>query len=87
MMEYAIANGYSTFDFGRSTKDEGTYRFKEQWGALPEPLLWYYRYRLKKPAFQTGDGKNKKRFIAVWQKLPLGVTRVLGPILRRQIPL
>jgi FemAB-related protein (PEP-CTERM system-associated) len=87
MMEYAIANGYSTFDFGRSTKDEGTYRFKEQWGALPEPLLWYYRYRLKKPIFQTGDGKNKKRFIAAWQKLPLGITRVLGPILRRQIPL
>ena len=87
MMEYAMANGYTTFDFGRSTKDEGTYRFKEQWGAMPEPLYWYYHYRREKPLLQSGSGKNKKRFIAVWQKLPLGVTRVIGPILRKQIPL
>jgi serine/alanine adding enzyme len=87
MLEYAIANGYSFFDFGRSTKEEGTYRFKEQWGAVSEPLTWYYHYARKTPLVQSSNGKNKKRFIAVWQKLPLGVTRVLGPIIRKQIPL
>jgi FemAB-related protein (PEP-CTERM system-associated) len=87
MMEYAIASGYRSFDFGRSTKEEGTYRFKEQWGAKPEPLHWYYHYRRKKPDNPGGDGKNKKRFIAIWRKLPLALTRALGPIIRRQIPL
>jgi serine/alanine adding enzyme len=87
MMEYAIANGYSFFDFGRSTKDEGTYRFKEQWGALPEPLHWYYHYRIKKPTHKADSGKNKKRFIAVWQKMPLKITQIIGPIIRRQISL
>jgi hypothetical protein len=87
MLEFAIANKYSFFDFGRSTRDEGTYRFKEQWGAVPEPLTWYFQYRDKKPAGQNNDKKNKERFIAVWRKLPLVVTQVLGPVIRRHIPL
>jgi serine/alanine adding enzyme len=87
MLEFAIANEYKFFDFGRSTKDEGTYRFKEQWGALSEPLHWYYHYRIKKPVNMVGSGKNKKKFIAIWQKIPLVVTRFLGPVLRKQIPL
>ena len=37
-LEFACAQGYRTFDFGRSTVGEGTYRFKEQWGAKPHPL-------------------------------------------------
>ena len=28
--------GYRTFDFGRSTPDEGTFHFKKQWGAQPQ---------------------------------------------------
>ena len=27
------ASGFNRFDFGRSTPDEGTYRFKQQWGT------------------------------------------------------
>jgi len=27
-----------SFDFGRSTAGSGTYRFKEQWGAVPRQL-------------------------------------------------
>src|SRR6185295_4690174 len=29
-------------DFGRSTPHEGTYKFKEQWGAEPVALHWEY---------------------------------------------
>lgn len=39
-LEYAADNGYAFFDFGRSTPGGGTYKFKEQWGAKPEPLQW-----------------------------------------------
>ena len=87
MLEFAIANKYSFFDFGRSTKDEGTYRFKEQWGAKPEPLTWYFRYRAGNRAGRESEGKNKARFIALWRKLPLVVTHVLGPVIRKRIPL
>jgi serine/alanine adding enzyme len=83
-----VEKGYRYFDFGRSTMDEGTFKFKKQWGALPEQLSWYYIYKDKKPSVSVGGVSGKKElFIKVWQKLPLDMTRVLGPILRKRIPL
>src|SRR5688572_20874641 len=34
--------GYRNFDFGRSTKNAGTYQFKKQWGAKTRQLFWSY---------------------------------------------
>lgn len=42
VMKYACENGYTIFDAGRSTPGEGTYKFKEQWGAKPLQLYWHY---------------------------------------------
>jgi FemAB-related protein (PEP-CTERM system-associated) len=42
VLKFAVERGYTTFDFGRSSPDSGTYRFKEQWGAQPVPLFWHY---------------------------------------------
>ncbi len=39
-LKFASDNGYDKFDFGRSTPNEGTFRFKKQWGAVPEYLHW-----------------------------------------------
>jgi FemAB-related protein (PEP-CTERM system-associated) len=87
MLEYAVQNGYASFDFGRSTKEEGTYRFKEQWGARPEPLYWYYYSRTGRAGVSSAGGAKRKLFIRVWQKVPLIVTQVTGPIIRKRIPL
>jgi hypothetical protein len=75
------------FDFGRSTPNEGTYKFKEQWGALPEPVCWEYRL-LNGSALPDQTPKNPKfrAAIAVWKRLPLVVTNRLGPHLVRSIP-
>ena len=63
-METAVAEGVDVFDFGRSTPGEGTFKFKEQWGAEPVPLHWEYRLPKggdvpdqspKNPKFQSGD--------------------------------
>ena len=40
-IKQACAEGFARFDFGRSTRQSGTYRFKRQWGAEEEPLYWY----------------------------------------------
>jgi FemAB-related protein (PEP-CTERM system-associated) len=87
MLEFAMQNGYASFDFGRSTKEEGTYRFKEQWGALPEPLYWYYCFRTKEKGLVSADGAKRGLFIKLWQRVPLPVTAMLGPIIRKRIPL
>ncbi|MFH1154532.1 MAG: GNAT family N-acetyltransferase [Pseudomonadota bacterium] len=39
-LRFACDRAYPVFDFGRSTKGEGTYRFKNQWGAKPGLLNW-----------------------------------------------
>lgn len=39
-LAFAAARQYPTFDFGRSTPGEGTFRFKKQWGASPRFLHW-----------------------------------------------
>lgn len=88
MLEYACDHGYRVFDFGRSTKSEGTYRFKAQWGAAPVPLFWHYISidgKLPKP-----NNAGKERFEAIsryWRKLPLNVTRFVGPRIRKHIGL
>jgi serine/alanine adding enzyme len=88
MLEYACNNGYKYFDFGRSTPDEGTYRFKQQWGAQSEPLHWQYISLNGKPANEKASEKSKfNKAIHYWQKLPVPVTGILGPMIRKNIGL
>lgn len=87
MLNLAIEDGCAVFDFGRSTRNEGTYRFKEQWGAVPLPLFWEYWMADGKPLPDLSP-KNPKyeAAIATWQKLPVALTRRLGPHIVRNIP-
>lgn len=88
MLEHACRQGYRTFDFGRSTVDEGTYRFKEQWGAKPAPLYWYKFARTDLSSKEmTSDGRWMNRAMECWKRVPVPVTRVLGPKIRRYISL
>jgi hypothetical protein len=90
-MRWAAAEGYRVFDFGRSKKDEdrdaGSYGFKAHWGMverdLPYEILLVRRRELpnltpKNPKFQL--------FLKIWQRLPLPVTKILGPWLIRLVP-
>jgi FemAB-related protein (PEP-CTERM system-associated) len=87
MLRLAIEQGCRTFDFGRSTPDEGTFNFKKQWGAAPVPLVWEYWLA---PGRRLPDLSPKNpRFqllIAAWKRLPIGVSRRLGPPIVRNIP-
>ncbi|HMV56143.1 MAG: GNAT family N-acetyltransferase [Rhodocyclaceae bacterium] len=88
MLEFACENGYRRFDFGRSTANEGTYRFKEQWGAHPEPIYWYRFVRGERLAEPVVSAKGRLSWaMNGWKHLPVSVTRVMGPIIRRHISL
>lgn len=86
-IKFAIGRGFREFDFGRSTPDEGTYNFKKQWGALPVQLNWQYLMdeEGRFPALNPG---NRKYQLAIrsWRRLPLSITKVLGPRIVRNIP-
>ena len=83
----AIERGYGFFDFGRSTIDAGTYRFKQQWGAVPVSHHWHYWLPEGRalPALNPGNPKFRL-MIAAWKRLPVPVTRWLGPMIVRNIP-
>jgi FemAB-related protein (PEP-CTERM system-associated) len=80
------ANGIRRFDFGRSSRGSGTYRFKRQWGAADTPLFWYtipLRPSRSRALPTAGSGTNL--LVDVWQRLPLAVTRQLGPRVRKYL--
>jgi len=89
MLEYACNRGYRHFDFGRSSPDEGTYRFKKQWGISPCPLNWHYI--LVNGTQNVTDGEEKKqtfgKAIEIWQKVPVPITQVVGPMVRKHTSL
>lgn len=88
MLKYACENGLKYFDFGRSSPGEGTYKFKEQWGARPTPLYWHYISLDGQPLDADTSEKSKfEKAIHYWQKLPVPVTKILGPMIRKHIGL
>lgn len=88
MLEYGCNNGYRYFDFGRSTPNEGTYRFKAQWGATAHPLEWIILQKgLKKAEPSENEKSSFSLAIQCWQRLPVGLTRWLGPKIRKHISL
>ena len=88
MLEYACDNGYAYFDFGRSSADEGTYKFKEQWGAKPTPLNWHYIFLEGEPSDQETSEKSRfDKAIKFWQKIPISITKIIGPPIRKHIGL
>ncbi|MBE0669595.1 MAG: FemAB family PEP-CTERM system-associated protein [Anaerolineales bacterium] len=86
-LKTACEKGFTVFDFGRSTAGESTYRFKEQWGAMPSPMVWSYWVRADGKMPDLTPGNPKYQFaIDLWKRLPLAVTRTLGPRIVKNIP-
>jgi serine/alanine adding enzyme len=87
VIESAVKRGCQVLDFGRSTPNEGTYRFKEQWGAAPLPLHWEYWLRSGTALPNTSPSNPKFRWaMRMWQQLPLPVASAIGPRIVRAIP-
>jgi serine/alanine adding enzyme len=86
-IEFYCKKGMKCFDFGRSTVDSGQHTFKERWGAKPIQLSWQYwtqpggRLRLAKP-----DDPRYRKKVQIWQRLPLWLTRAVGPHISCSLP-
>ena len=87
MLEYGCNQGGAAFDMGRSSPGEGTYRFKKQWGAREVPLEWQY-IRLGSALPGAGVEKNRyRKVMQYWQKMPVPLSKMLGPMVRKHIGL
>jgi FemAB-related protein (PEP-CTERM system-associated) len=83
----ASEDGFAYFDFGRSSWGSGTFIFKRKWGAQPRQLSYEY-HLLSKGHLPDMDPMNSsfRGAIALWKRLPVGVAKVLGPLIIRDIP-
>jgi FemAB-related protein (PEP-CTERM system-associated) len=86
LMRRASERGVRVFDFGRSKRDVGSYRFKKHWGFEPQPL--HYEYHLVR-AGEVPDvnplNPKYRLFVEGWKRLPLPLSRWLGPWLARSL--
>jgi len=87
ILSNAIEAGCKEFDFGRSTIDEGTYRFKKQWKSEPQQCYWYH-WVPEGGELPNLSPSNAKFDLAIkmWKKLPLPITNTLGPFLVKNLP-
>ena len=85
-LKRSIERGQSEFDFGRSSVDAGTHRFKKQWGSQEHPAVWQYYSRHGDVSDARPNSGKFDRVIAAWQKLPVWVTKLIGPTIVRGIP-
>ncbi|MDO8706939.1 MAG: FemAB family PEP-CTERM system-associated protein [Sulfuricaulis sp.] len=86
LMRRACARGLRVFDYGRSKQGTGPYNFKKNWGFVPEPLHYEY-YLVKAKAVPDINPLNPKYrfFIETWKRLPLPLTKVLGPLISKNL--
>ena len=86
LLQRAIQRGQAAFDFGRSGVDSRTFRFKKQWGAMPEPAVWQYYVRKGTVQDMRPENEKYRRLINIWRRLPVSLTRIVGPTIVRGIP-
>jgi len=86
VMERAAEQGIRVFDYGRSQKDTGPYRFKKHWGFEPEPLSYEFCLVKAKQVPQLDPSNQRyQRMIRAWTQLPLPLARLMGPPLARRL--
>ena len=87
MLETGYERGFRVFDFGRSKVNTGAFSFKKHFGMAPIPLE--YQYELIGIAELPNVNPTNPRYqkaIETWRKLPVGLTKVIGPLISRRLP-
>jgi FemAB-related protein (PEP-CTERM system-associated) len=87
VFQHYCVRGAKWFDFGPSPVETGSHEFKKQWGAIEVPL--YYQYWLPEGASHDLPALSNQKYqrrVELWKKLPLWLTRLLGPAISRGLP-
>lgn len=86
LMRRSAEQGLRWFDYGRSKVGTGSYSFKKNWGFSPEPLHYeYWLVKAKEVPNVSPTNPKYRMFIDTWKRLPLPVTRAVGPWIARNL--
>jgi FemAB-related protein (PEP-CTERM system-associated) len=84
VMRSACDKGLRWLDFGRSSPGGGTYRFKMQWGGRERRLHWQVDPG-ERPSVVDSGNPRYRWMIQAWQKLPVPLSRLIGPVIRKRL--
>lgn len=86
ILEWASENDYAKVDLGRTRKGTGVYNFKRSLNGRELYLddLYYYPEQFVPPL--TPEQATFRPLMALWKQLPLRITTLLGPYIRRGLP-
>ena len=79
IIEFACERGLSTFDLGRSHREQGTYRYKVSWSAKPVQLCYHYCLKVNATPPRKPDHPTYQVATGAWKHLPLAIANSLGP--------
>ncbi len=86
VLKHTVERGQPMFDFGRSSQGSGTHKFKAQWGSAEYPAVWQAYVRDERASELRPDNSRFDRMIRIWQRLPVWLTKLIGPTIVRGIP-
>jgi FemAB-related protein (PEP-CTERM system-associated) len=91
IMRDAVNNGFTNLDMGRSPAEANASKFKGQWGGNSSPvyqtiILSNENEQSNSMTSQVQSDERFQLFMQIWPRLPLSLTRFLGPKLRWHIP-
>lgn len=85
-IKLGCTQGYRTFDMGRTACDnEGLMEFKRRWGAIREPLPYYYYPHVAGLASTSESSLKFRLLTSCWKRLPLTVAGALGGSLYKHL--
>lgn len=85
-IRWCCQHGYQTLDQGRTSHDNpGLMHFKLTWGAIEEPMPYYY-YPAVRGLVATSEHSMKYQMLTrCWRKLPLRISGPLGGLIYRHL--
>jgi FemAB-related protein (PEP-CTERM system-associated) len=85
-IEWACANGYQMWDFGRTAREsEGLKQYKRAWGAIEADLPYFYHPTITGLAATSETSKKYELLTSSWRQLPLALAEPLGGRLYRHL--
>lgn len=90
IMSHAATRGFHCLDMGRSPAGSNASKFKGQWGGVCRPIYQQVAIlngQASANVSQRLQSDGRMQWLRrIWPKIPLPLTRYLGPKLRRHVP-
>lgn len=86
-IKWSVDQGYQTFDMGRTREGTGVYMYKKSFGGEKTWMDDTHYFPAAESDLPNPEDEKYDTPKLVWRRLPLVVTRILGPRIRQHISL